>query len=93
MLHILIQSIKEKLLSLKETKWLSAAVYKEMRPSCSICLEGYDQNRTMEHVECALTTCGHKYGKSCIEKNFESRKTCPKCDKAYELSNILVTYE
>ncbi|CBY34919.1 unnamed protein product [Oikopleura dioica] len=85
-----IQSIKEKLLSLKETKLLSDVVCNEIIPSCSICFERYDK---MDHSESALTVCGHKFGKSCIEKSFEKKKNCPNCDKAFEKANILVTYD
>ena len=44
---------------------------------CEICWEEYDQK---DHWYSCLTTCGHRYGFTCIEKQFDINQRCPKCD-------------
>ncbi|CAG5103914.1 Oidioi.mRNA.OKI2018_I69.chr1.g998.t1.cds [Oikopleura dioica] len=80
---------KEKISDMIEKKFMTYDDLVDLLPSCEICLEKYDTN---EHWESCITVCGHKFGKSCIEKNFETSKRCPKCDKLYEKENIITLF-
>ena len=62
---------------------------KDLLPSCEICLNNYDHN---EHWQSCITVCGHMFGKSCIERSFESNNRCPKCNKIFEKKDILTLF-
>ncbi|EFC41300.1 predicted protein [Naegleria gruberi] len=56
---------------------------------CSICLSAWSS--TGLHQVCCLS-CGHLFGKNCIEKWLKKNSTCPKCKKSADRSHIRLLY-
>ncbi|CAG5105062.1 Oidioi.mRNA.OKI2018_I69.chr1.g1799.t1.cds [Oikopleura dioica] len=81
--------LKVNLCELKDPEKLMAAASDSL-PTCSICLERYNKE---DHLESVLTTCGHKFGRSCIEKSLETNEYCPKCNKISKNQNVLTIFE
>lgn len=62
---------------------------KEEQEKCSICLQ--NMNSSGLHQICCLS-CGHLYGKNCIEKWLKEKKYCPKCLQPSFLNQIRLLY-
>ncbi|XP_068645897.1 uncharacterized protein [Aristolochia californica] len=63
----------------------------EYETDCSICYDSW--NDSGAHQSCSLS-CGHTFGRSCIEKWIRDRKKaiCPNCKKRCKLSDIRPIY-
>ena len=53
---------------------------------CDICMEEYDKK---EHFHSCISLCGHRFGKSCLEKTLLIRKGCPICNKNFKPVHII----
>ena len=56
------------------------------RQECRICFQVYDT----DHKECCISLCGHRFGKSCLEKL--QPKRCPLCNKNFVDKHIVILY-
>ena len=54
---------------------------------CAICLCPYD---TENHKHSAITTCGHRFGSSCL--NRLSNKRCPICFQRFKSNKVITLY-
>ena len=54
---------------------------------CAVCLCPYD---TENHKHSAITTCGHRFGSSCLRHI--TNKRCPICFQQFKLKNIITLY-
>ena len=68
------------------TEELDSLRIDNLDPDCVICLEKFDKGN---HFHCALTSCGHRFGESCIRKVLDSTEVCPVCNADFEEDNIL----
>ena len=82
-------ALKKEVEDLCQPENLLKEFIKDFLPTCEICMNNYDHN---EHWQSCITVCGHMFGKSCIEKNFENNNRCPKCNRKYEKKDIITLF-
>ena len=66
--------IQNKIIKIKEYTFNNELESEESEESCSICLENYKKNDTIN-----ILKCDHKYHEKCIDKWMETSNNCPLC--------------
>ena len=76
-------------LSLSFLNWFSESVDNEIA-QCHICFENMKTDGA--HEICALSSCGHLFGRECITKWVKMKKECPNCKKKTTKGQIKKIY-
>ena len=66
--------IKNKIIKIKEYTFNNELESSDSDESCSICLENYKKNDTIN-----ILKCGHKYHEKCIDEWISTSDNCPLC--------------
>ena len=66
--------IQNKIIKIKEYTFNNELESENSEESCSICLENYKKNDTIN-----ILKCGHKYHEKCIDEWIEKSDNCPLC--------------